>query len=139
MSLWSWSPLDKLPIIWIVEDDPSTQRLVVLHLRKAAMESVVFESAEKAYEALVKGKKPDLLLLDMLLPGMSGIDLARLLKQNPLWASIPVLVISVMSRADAVGIDGEDPVLYWINKPFDAQNLVQTVQKVLQSIMDKEV
>lgn len=128
----------KASVIWIIEDDVSTQRMIAAHLKHAAFEPVILESAEKAYELLVAGKRPDLMLLDMLLPGMSGVELVRLLKLHPEWADIPVVVVSVMSRSDAIASSTDGAEAYWINKPFDAEHLIQTVQKVLMSLPDKE-
>ncbi len=76
---------------------------------------------------------PALILLDMLLPGMSGVDLIRLLKQEDAWAKIPVVVMSVLSRKDNLVSESEAAGAFWMNKPLDADNLVQTVQKVLAS------
>lgn len=125
-------------MIWIVEDDVSTQRFIAAQLKASHFDPFVFESAEKAYEALLAKKVPSLIILDMLLPGMSGIDFVRLLKQNAIWAAIPVVVVSVMSRAQAERQGNEDAASYWINKPFEASNLIQTVQGVLASMRSKE-
>jgi CheY-like chemotaxis protein len=81
---------------------------------------------------------PDLIILDMLLPGMSGVDFIRLIKQNPVWEKIPVVVVSVLSRKDNTSTSEEDANSYWINKPFDTNNLIQTVQKILSSVLQKE-
>src|SRR5579864_6404187 len=92
-----WWPLDNKPIIWIVEDDVSTQRMVAEHLKANGFLPVLFDTAEKAYAALRAQAAPSLILLDMLLPGMSGVDLIRLIKQNKDWEKIPVVVVSVLS------------------------------------------
>lgn len=130
--------MDKAPIIWIVEDDPSTQRLVAEHLKANGLRPVLFDSAEKAYAALRAQQVPALILLDMLLPGMSGVDLIRLIKQNKQWEKIPVVVVTVLSRKEMQETVAEETSAYWINKPFDANNLVQTVQNILTH-MGKEV
>ena len=126
--------MDSVPLIWIVEDDASTQRMVVEHLKAKGFKMVVFESAENAYAALRSQTLPTLIILDMLLPGMSGVDLIRLIKQNPNWEKIPIVVVSVLSRKDSMVSEGEDKAAFWVNKPFDAGNLVQTVEKVLLSV-----
>src|SRR5688572_14103764 len=51
-SLSWWLPLDNSPVIWIVEDDPSTQRIVAQHLKASHFRPVLFDTAEKAYAAL---------------------------------------------------------------------------------------
>lgn len=115
----------------------STQRMIAAQLKSAGFTPLVFDSAEKAYEALLAKRRPDLIILDMLLPRMSGIDFVRLLKQNDSWSVIPVVVVSVMSQKDAAPSEPEDAASYWINKPFEPDNLIQTVQTVLASIIPR--
>ena len=128
------------PLIWIVEDDALTQRIVSELLKKAGFIPVAFESAEKALAVLRgclhNGKYaglPSLILLDMLLPGMSGVDLIRLLKQEEAWAKIPVVVMSVLSRQDNLVSESEAAGAFWVNKPVDADHLIETVQEILAS------
>jgi len=121
------------PVIWVVEDDIGTQRLVAENLRAHGFAPALFDTAEKAYAALRHKKRPALIILDMLLPGMSGVDLIRLLKQNKDWEGIPVVVVSVLSRDDAPSAGGDVNTAFWVNKPFDADNLIQTIQGILSS------
>jgi len=126
--------LDKAPVIWLVEDDESIQRLVSDALKIHGFQPLVFDTAEKAYEALGTKAAPALIILDILLPGMSGIDLVRLVKQNKAWEKIPIIVVSVLSQQEGVKDGILDRTTFWINKPFDAGNLIQTVQNVLMSV-----
>ena len=121
-------------MIWIVEDDVSTQRIVVEHLKAKGFMTAVFDSAEKAHAGLQTQTQPSLIILDMLLPGMSGVDLVRLIKQNKDWEKIPIVVVTVLSQKENAGTEAEEKSAFWINKPFDAANLVQTVQNVLTSV-----
>ena len=77
---------------------------------------------------------PTLIILDMLLPGMSGVDLIRLIKQNKAWEKIPVVVVTVLSREEGLGAEASAATAFWVNKPFDTNNLIQTVQNVLASV-----
>jgi len=129
-----WSPLDNSTIIWVVEDDISTQRIIAEHLKAQGFRPVLFDTAEKAYAALRSQGPPALMILDILLPGMSGVDLIRLIKQNKVWEKIPVVVVTVLSRDESLASEPGGQAAFWVNKPFDAQNLVQTVQKVLASV-----
>jgi two-component system phosphate regulon response regulator PhoB len=123
-----------LPVIWVVEDDVMTQRIIAENLKVHGFAPELFDTAEKAYAALQSQKAPALIILDMLLPGMSGVDLIRLIKQHPEWEKIPVVVVTVLSRKDAPGGGEEAANAYWVNKPFDTNDLIQTIQGILTSV-----
>lgn len=120
------------PIIWLVEDDIGTQRLLTALLKQNGFRPMIFDTAEKAYAALQSQPTPALIILDMLLPGMSGVDLIRLIKQNQVWEKIPVVVVTVLSRAEA-DLSGDTPAAYWLNKPFDAAHLMETINHILST------
>lgn len=122
------------PTIWVVEDDISTQRLVAHTLTRHGFSPVLFDTAEKAYAALRAGQIPALLVLDMMLPGMSGVDLIRILKKNDAWATIPVVVVTVLSREDTNASGADVSGAFWMNKPFDTNNLMKKIQEILSSV-----
>ena len=62
-----------------------------------------------------------------------GVDLIRLIKQNKAWEKIPVVVVTVLSRHEGIAADADIGEAFWVNKPFDAKNLLKTVQDVLAS------
>ena len=97
-----------------------------------------FGTAEKAYSALQTAHNlPTLIILDMLLPGMSGVDLIRLLKQNKLWEKIPVVVVSVLTRQDSPARESprkKRNAAYWVKKPFEANDLIRTIQDILTAV-----
>jgi DNA-binding response OmpR family regulator len=121
------------PVIWVVEDDPSAQRIIAENLKAHGFCPVIYENAEKAYAALGDREQPTLIILDVLLPGMSGVDLIRILKQNKVWEKIPVVVVSVLTRNDSPAKESPDEVssAYWVNKPFEADDLIRTIQEIL--------
>ena len=121
----------KGPVIWVVEDDPGTQEIIAENLKLHGFSPVVYDTAEKAYAALRGDSLPALIILDMLLPGMSGVDLIRLIKQNEKWETIPVVVVTVLSRQDSSNVAQGATSAYWVNKPFDTSNLIQTIQGIL--------
>lgn len=124
------------PVVWVVEDDSSVQRVVAENLKRHGFMPLGFDTAEKAYAALRHQSPPALIILDMLLPGMSGVDLIRLIKQDKAWEKIPVVVVTVLSRQDAPlkGSAEELNSAYWVNKPFDADHLIKTVEGILASV-----
>ncbi len=122
------------PVIWVVEDDVSTQRIITNVLKLHGFCPVIYDTAEKAYAALRGQNSPAMILLDMLLPGMSGVDLIRLIKQNPAWEHIPVVVVTVLTREDSPSGGEEISTAYWVNKPFDTNNLIKTVEDILATV-----
>lgn len=121
-------------VIWVVEDDVSTQRLIAHTLRAHGLSPVLFGTAESAYAALRAGQQPALIVLDMMLPGMSGVDLIRLIKKNATWEKIPVVVVTVLSREDAQATGAEASSAIWMNKPFDTNHLLFKIQEILNSV-----
>lgn len=112
--------------ILIVEDDPIDMKLFSAVLK--ASDHRVFEeaSAEQAIEAL-KTRHPEVILLDLKLPGMDGLALARRLKQHPATRHIPIVAITAarekFSKEDALkaGCDA------YIVKPVDTRNLSRQI------------
>jgi PAS domain S-box-containing protein len=111
--------------ILVVEDDADIARLITHHLQKAGYGARVAHTAEDALVALEEDL-PDLITLDIDLPGMQGDDLARQLQADPLTSDIPVLVLSV-SADDA----GTRFGAYALPKPIDQDELVATVGRML--------
>jgi DNA-binding response OmpR family regulator len=113
--------------ILVVEDDPDIARLVAIHLTKAGYDVSVVHSAEDAL-AHLKNELPDLITLDVKLPGMHGDELARRLQADPLTADIPILILSVLADQ----IDSMQFGAYALPKPIDQEELLATVARMLE-------
>jgi DNA-binding response OmpR family regulator len=85
--------------IMIVDDDPSLRTLVSIMLTRAGYRSIEAEDAEHAL-MLLESSTPDLFILDVMMPGMNGVELCRHLRMRPATAASPVLILS--ARQDAV-------------------------------------
>lgn len=121
------APLKPEASILVVEDDPDIARLIALHLTKAGYEVSVVHSAEDAL-AHLKNELPDLITLDIELPGMHGDELAHRLQADPLTADIPILILSVLAdRVDSMQFS-----TYALPKPIDQEELLATVARMLQ-------
>ena len=112
--------------ILIVEDNPMNMELAADLLEVAGFAVVLAKTAEEGL-ALASTDKPDLILMDIGLPGMDGLEATRRLKQNPATANIPVVAVSasVMSgdeaKAFAAGCCG------YISRPIDTRQFAKTV------------
>ena len=117
--------------ILIIEDEPAIQELLALNIIQAGHTPIRAISVELA-EELLRTTIPDLILLDWMLPGMSGIDYARKLKSDPLTKSIPIIMLTARSdEADKVrGLElGADD---YITKPFSPRELNARIKAVLR-------
>lgn len=117
--------------ILVVDDDHAITRLVRAYLEQASFQ---VSSAHDAASALrmVRTERPDLLVLDLMLPDRDGLDLARALRADPTTAGIPIIMLT--ARIDPtdriVGLElGADD---YVPKPFDPRELVARVRAVLR-------
>ncbi|MCB5186576.1 phosphate regulon transcriptional regulator PhoB [Methylobacillus caricis] len=117
--------------ILVVEDEPAIQELLALNLTQAGHNPVRALSVEQA-QMLIRETLPDLILLDWMLPGMSGIEFARKLKGDDLTKSIPIIMLTARGEeADKVrGLEvGADD---YVTKPFSPRELNARIKAVLR-------
>lgn len=105
----------KLPTILIVEDDLSLAEAIHLKLSHAGFEAAMMVSAEAAVGWL-KEHTPDFIWLDMLLPGMSGLDFLEYLRSNEKYKNIPVLIVSVSTGPEKMKRALELNIIDFISK-----------------------
>ena len=122
------------PKVLLVDDDPTTRNLISHFLRK---ENFLVEKAGGGTEGLAKARsgKPDLLVLDVVVPGMNGFELLSLLKKDPDTASIPVLILSSLDEEEAI-VKGLEEGADYITKPFSPRVLVAKIKKILKDAGD---
>lgn len=117
--------------ILVVEDEPAIQELLALNLTQAGHNPIRALSVEQA-QMLIRETLPDLILLDWMLPGMSGIEFARKLKGDELTKTIPIIMLTARSEeADKVrGLEvGADD---YVTKPFSPRELNARIKAVLR-------
>jgi len=116
--------------ILVVEDDPDIMRIIGHALQSAGYEVVPAYGGEDAIRK-VKAQKPDLVLTDLAMPGVSGVDVIAAIKSDPQTSAIPVIAVTahvwngIAQAAGKAGCDG------YISKPFNAKQLLQQVGKHL--------
>jgi two-component system, OmpR family, phosphate regulon response regulator PhoB len=117
--------------ILVVEDEPAIQELIAYNLKQAGHQPLRADSAEQAAN-LVSNALPDLILLDWMLPGMSGIDLARRLRNDKRTRAVPIIMLTARSdeQDKLAGLDtGADD---YITKPFSPRELNARIKAVLR-------
>jgi len=117
--------------ILLVEDEPAIQELIAVNLQHAGHHVIRARDAEGAL-GIVKSALPDLLLIDWMLPGMSGVSLARQLRQEERTRQIPIIMLTARSEeADKIaGLEaGADD---YLTKPFSPRELLARIKAVLR-------
>jgi two-component system cell cycle response regulator DivK len=121
-----------MSLVLIVEDNEKNLKLVRDVLQVKGYETVDAGTAEEGL-VLARDRKPDLVLMDIQLPGMNGIDALKALRADPATAAIPIVAItaSVMQtdrqQIVGAGFDG------FIEKPVNLKNLLDTVQQAMKA------
>lgn len=87
----------KKPQILIIEDEPMFRRILTMLLRRGGYTVLVAETGKEGY-ALAREHKPDLVLLDLLLPELAGVDVLQKMKADPSIKHIPIVVLSVLRK-----------------------------------------
>lgn len=119
------------PTILIVDDEPAIRDMIGITLDLAGFNSMSAETAHQAHVAIVDSR-PDLVLLDWMLPGGSGIELARRLKRDELTSTLPIIMLTAKTSEDnkVQGLDvGVDD---YVTKPFSPRELVARIKAVLR-------
>ena len=124
-------------MIFCVEDDRNIRELVVYTLSSTGMEAEGFEDGEVFFKALAE-RLPELILLDIMLPGEDGLTILKKLKGNKKTKDIPVIMVTAKgTEYDKVsGLDaGADD---YVTKPFGMMELVSRIKAVLRRTKKKE-
>ena len=116
--------------VLVVEDMEINRKVVRIVLKAKGYEVIEAAHAEEALEILQAGT-PDLILMDIALPGVSGEDLTRQIKANPQWCHLPIVALTAMAmkgdREQFLNAGCDD----YISKPIDTQALAELVDKYL--------
>ena len=126
-------------MIWCVEDDASIRDIEVYALQSTGFQARGFEDGTEFWEALQGAELPELVVLDVMLPGIDGIELLRRMRADSRLAELPVVMATARgAEYDKIhGLDlGAD---YYLTKPFGVMELVSCVKAVLRRAHPKAV
>lgn len=121
--------------VWIVDDDEEMNRAIGLMLKMLDCEVMAFQSARSTAQTLLTGKTPELLILDINMPEVSGMDLLEFLRRRKEWKELPIIMLSseasdsIVDRALKMGADG------YLIKPVTIEELEKAMATALQRHM----
>ncbi len=124
------------PTILVVDDEASIRDMLSITLDLAGYNSICVENAQDAHIAIIDNR-PDLVLLDWMLPGGSGMELARRLRRDEATANLPIIMLTAKTSEDnkVQGLDvGVDD---YVTKPFSPRELVARIKAVLRRVSGK--
>lgn len=117
--------------IMVVDDEESLIELVAAILGQEGYEVISVTNGEDCLEKL-KDVKPDLILLDMMMPGMSGREVCEKIRKGPKTKDLKIAFLTVAKFSEAGrGVLKEMKVLDYITKPFDNADLIKRVKKIV--------
>ncbi|MEI8033422.1 MAG: response regulator transcription factor [Chlorobiaceae bacterium] len=119
------------PMLLVVEDDRNLSQLLVYNLERAGYRCQLCESGEEALEQLPR-KSFDLLLLDVMLPGMNGFELCQKIKQNQLYRELPVIMLTAKGEEIDRVLGFELGIDDYVVKPFSPRELNLRIRAVLK-------
>ena len=125
------------PYILVVEDEPDIRELLDFAISRSGFSVIEAETAEDALKVLDRGT-PELIIIDWMLPGMDGIDLAKQLRSDELTKDLPIIMLTARGeeadklRSFEVGIDD------YVTKPFSPKELVARIKALLRRTGNSE-
>jgi two-component system phosphate regulon response regulator PhoB len=117
--------------ILVVDDEPAIRDMISTALDVAGFDCLQAENAQQAH-AMIIDEKPDLVLLDWMMPGTSGIELIRRLQRDELTKNVPVIMLTAKANEDNVVQGLEVGADDYITKPFSPRALVARINAVLR-------
>jgi two-component system, OmpR family, response regulator MtrA len=116
--------------IVVADDEADIRRLIVFTLRRRGYEIIEASTGESAL-AQVRDSIPDLVVLDVMMPGLTGLEISRLLAADAATASIPILMLSAMGQAAEIEAGLSSGAHSYLVKPFAPRELADRVAEML--------
>jgi len=117
--------------IMAVDDSPSIRKMVALTLKTAGHEVLIAEDGDEAYEMAQKEDSVDLVVTDLYMPKVNGLELVEKLRGLDSYKYIPLLFLTTESGVEMKKKGKEAGATGWIVKPFAPESLLATINKVL--------
>lgn len=125
------------PVILIVEDEEDLREIVIYNLERNGYQTIGVETGEQGLEQAI-ALKPDLVILDLMLPGMSGLNVCREMRQGEGTKNIPIIMVSALGEEADIVIGLELGADDYVPKPFSPRILLARVGSVLRRAAQPE-
>ena len=122
--------------ILIIEDDSDIEAIITFNLKREGFNSIQANNGETGLEK-AKQIVPDLILLDIMLPGIQGLDVCRIIKSDRNTKNIPIILVSALGQEDNIVNGLEAGADDYITKPFSNKILLARVKSVLRRKVDQ--
>ncbi len=119
--------------ILVVDDEPMIVRLMEFILARQGHQMLAAVNGEEALEK-IRAHKPDLVLLDIMMPRIDGYEVAQQLRADPETARLPIIMLSAKAQGEDIRRGAEVGVDAYVTKPFSPEHLVQVVTEHLQRL-----
>jgi len=129
--------VQNMKVAWSIDDDAEMGYIIRLMLKAMGFEARSFLHPREAVQLMMEGSAPDLIVLDMNMPGVTGIDVLEFIRSRDRWNHIPIIILSVESademveRAMNLGADG------YVFKPMTMDELDEAIELAAQKRQNK--
>lgn len=118
-----------MPKILIVDDDVTITELMKALMKMEGHQPTTVNDSTKALE-VVSSVQPDLITLDLMMPGLTGLELCKLIHEDPRFSSIPIMIVSARDDQESKEKAKEVGAKDYLTKPFGVDDLVQKVKEL---------
>jgi DNA-binding response OmpR family regulator len=120
-----------MPKVMVIDDEPFILMMIEDVLKFEGFDVVTLRDGRDAVER-VRSEKPDLIILDWMMPEVSGITVSNALKSDPELSEIPVLMLTAKAQEDDEKLGLQSGVDRYITKPFSPRSLMEVVRKYVE-------
>ncbi len=122
--------MSKTPKILVIEDNPVEIETIRARLNQKNYQVLIAKTGEEGLR-LAQEEQPDLIFMDMILPGMHGLEATIKLKQNPETKEIPIVALTVMDSSEFVATCFKEGITAFIRKPYNFNEIFEKTEKIL--------
>lgn len=121
-----------MPRILIVDDEPNIVLSLEYLMKREGWEVATAGDGEAALDAIA-GAAPDLVILDVMLPRMSGFEVCRRVRADPRWRTLPILMLTAKGRETEMAKGLDLGANAYVTKPFSTRELVARIRELLEA------